>query len=391
MSSFIVESGRGPFDAPVKRRDSCRGRAAAALLATSVELDLSGYYKNLLTDSRTVIPAGDSYQLDLNRLRLELKGQLAQAVALDLEYDNEVLLGSYLDTQQFGLQKMLPSPHYWDLEHTYADSGSLYGRHELYRAFLTLTAGRTDMRIGRQRIGWGTGRFWSPLDILNPFSPIQIEREERIGVDAALIEYKVGALSRLGAVYAPQHDSRDSSGALIWHDNRFGMDYSIMAGRFGQERVVGADVATQLGNAGVHGELTQVRREDGTRYARALLGLDYAFVNTLTFGGELYYNGAGTSDRAAYDFASLFAGRIQNVGRRYAGAYASYELTPLLKWTNYFVANLSDQSTFFSPSLTYSLQSNLDLTLGVQWLQGRADTEYGRLNDTYYAQLQWFF
>ena len=63
----------------------------------------------------------------------------------------------------------------------------------------------------------------------------------------------------------------------------------------------------------------------------------------------------------------------------------------ILKWTNYFVANLGDESTFFSPGLTYSLQSNLDLTVGAQWLQGGADTEYGRLSDTYYAQFQWFF
>jgi hypothetical protein len=376
-------------------------KAAAALLVTTVassacaraetQLELSGYYKNLLTDSRTVIPSGDEYQLDLNRVRLEVKGRLAQPVALDLEYDNEIRLGSYLDTEQFQLQKMLQSPQYWDLEDTYLDSDSLFGRHRLYRAFVTLTAGQTDVRIGRQRIAWGTGRFWSPLDILNPFSPIQIEREERIGVDAALIEYKLGALSRIGAVYAPQGDSSYSSGALIWHDNRAGVDYSVVAGRFARERIVGADVATQLRNAGLHAEVTQARRENGSHYARALIGLDYAFVSTLSLGGELYYNGAGTTDRAAYDFASLFAGRIQSVGRRYAGAYASYEVTPLLKWTNYFVANLSDESTFFSPSLTYSLQSNLDLTFGTQWLQGGDDTEYGRLSDTYYAQFQWFF
>lgn len=376
-------------------------RRAAALLAAAIagstsahaqsQLDFSGYYKNLLRDSRTVIPAGDAYWLDLNRLRLELKGQVAQWVALDLQYDNEILLGSYLDTDQFALQKAQRSPQYWDLEDTYADSGSLYGVQRLYRASVTLTTGGTDLRIGRQRIAWGTGRFWSPLDILNPFSPIQTEREERIGVDAALIEHKVGALSRVGAVYASQHDSDDSSAAFMWHDNRGGVDYSIVAGRFARERVVGADVATQFGNAGVHGELIAARRENASHYARALVGIDYAFANSLTLGGELYYNGAGAADSSEYDFAALFAGRIQNVGQRYAGAYASYELTPLLKSMNYFVANLGDESTFFSPSLTYSLQGNVDLTLGVQWLQGRAGTEYGRLNDTYYAQFQWFF
>jgi len=354
-------------------------------------LKLSGYYKNLLVDSRTVFPAGERYTLDLNRLRLELKGDLAEHVALDVQYDNEILLGSYLHTGQFALQKDQPPDQYWNAEANYAEAGSYYGRHRLYRASVTLSSGNTDVRLGRQRIAWGTGRFWSPLDILNPFSAIQLEREERIGVDAVLVERKFGALSRLSAVYAPQHADGDPSAALRWHDNRAGIDYSFVAGRFLRDRVAGADLATQLGDAGLRAELTGARREDGSSYRRALFGLDYAFRNTLTLSGELYYNGAGASERSAYDFASLFAGRIQSVGRRYFGGYAGYEITPLLKWTNYLVVNLDDRSRYFSPSLIYSLRTNVDVTVGAQLFRGAQGSEYARLDDVYYAHMQWFF
>ena len=354
-------------------------------------LKLAGYYKNLLVGSRTVFPAGQQYTLDLNRLRLELKGDLTPGAKLDLQYDNEILLGSYLDTAQFGLQKDQPPPQYWNLDRNYAETGSYYGRHRLYRGSVTLAAGDTDVRIGRQRIAWGTGRFWSPLDILNPFSAVQLEREERVGVDSVLIERKFGALSRLSAVFAPQHAAGDSSAALRWHGNRAGIDYSFVAGRFLRDWVAGADIATQLGDAGLRAELTAARREDGSSYRRALVGLDYAFRNTLTLSGELYYNGAGASDLSSYDFASLLAGRIQNVGRRYFGAYASYEITPLLKWVNYLVVNLADRSRYLAPSLTYSVRTNLDLTFGVQWFLGNVGSEYGRFNHVYYTQLQWFF
>ena len=362
---------------------------AAALPETG--LKLSGYYKNLLVGSTTVAPTGQRYNLDLNRLRLELKGNLAEGAALDLQYDNEILLGSYLHTAQFALQKDQPSPQYWNLESNYSEAGSYYARHRLYRASVTLASGDTDVRIGRQRIAWGTGRFWSPLDILNPFNPIQLEREERLGVDAVLVERKLGALSRLSAAYAPQHVSRASSAALLWHDNAAGVDYSIVAARFLRENVVGADVATQLGDAGLRAELTRARREDGTDYHRALLGLDYAFPNTLTLSGEFYHNGAGAADRSSYDFASLLAGRIQNVGRRYLGTYASYEITPLLKLANYLVVNLADHSRYFSPSLTYSIKTNFDWSVGVQLFRGSNGSEYGRFKDVYYTQLQWFF
>jgi hypothetical protein len=119
--------------------------------------------------------------------------------------------------------------------------------------------------------------------------------------------------------------------------------------------------------------------------------MDYAFPNTLILTGELYYNGAGATDPAAYDFASLFAGRIQNVGRRYFGGYASYEITPLVKSVNYLVVNLADHSRYFSPTVVISLKQNLDLTLGIQLFRGSPGSEYARFNDVYYMQIQWFF
>ncbi len=365
--------------------------SAGVLAEPETGLNLSGYVKTLFIGSRTVFPVEQRYALDLNRLRLEFKGNLAAGVAIDLQYDNEILLGNYLRTAQFGLQKDQPKPQYWDLDGTYAEGGSYYGRHRLYRASVTLAAGETDVRLGRQRIAWGTGRFWSPLDILNPLSAIQLEREERIGVDAVLVERRFGALSRLSGVYAPSHAALDASTALRWHANRAGVDYSLVVARLVGEAVAGADIATQLGDAGLRAELTTARREDGSRYRRTLVGLDYAFPNTLTLSGELYYNGAGASDRSAYDFAALFAGRIQSVGRRYFGAYAGYEITPLLKWTNHLVVNLADRSRYFSPVLTYSLRTNVDLTVGAQLFSGPRGSEYALFHNTYYAQVQWYF
>jgi hypothetical protein len=327
----------------------------------------------------------------VNRLRLELKGNLSESATLDLQYDNEVLLGNYRRTAQFAAQKDQRPDQLWNLERNYGEGGSWYGRHRLYRGNVTLSSGDTDLRLGRQRIAWGTGRFWSPVDLLNPPNPVALEREERPGVDALLAERKLGPLSRVSAVYAPRHEDGASSAALNWHSNAAAVDYSLIGGRFRGEKVVGGDVATQWRSAGIRAELTHNVRDTGSSYRRAVLATDYAFANTLTLSGELYYNGAGTTDTAAYDFASLLGGRIQNVGRRYFGAYAGYEITPLVKWTNYLVLNLADRSRFYAPGVTFSLRTNVDFTIGAQFFGGSAGTEYARLNDLYYAQLQWFF
>ena len=133
--------------------------SAGVVAEPETGLKLSGYYKNLLTDSRSVFPAGQRYTLDLNRMRLQLKGDLAEGAGLDLQYDNETLLGNYLHTAQFGSQKDPQPPQYWHLDRNYAEAGSYYGRHRVYRGTITFAAGDTDVRMGRQRIAWGTGRF----------------------------------------------------------------------------------------------------------------------------------------------------------------------------------------------------------------------------------------
>ncbi|WP_175817026.1 hypothetical protein [Burkholderia diffusa] len=354
-------------------------------------LKFSGYYKNLLEDSETVAPSGQHYLLDINRVRLELKGNVTAHIAVDVEYDNELLLGSYLHTTQFAIQKEMETDQYLDLDGPYLKGHSYYGVQGLYRGFVTFSSGNTDVRVGRQRIAWGTGRFWSPLDLLNPLNPVAIERDERLGVDAVLAEQKLGPLSRVSAVYAPAHGGADSSVAVNWHSNAHGVDYSVIGGRFGNEQVAGVDIASQIGAAGVRGELTLNHATTGGTFQRALVGLDYAFANTLTLTGELYYNGAGTTNPADYDFASLFTGKIQSVARHYLGGYAGYEITPLLKFQGYVVLNLDDGSRFFSPVFTYSIKTNVDWAIGAQFFMGSPSSEYGHLHNVYYTQVQWFF
>lgn len=348
-----------------------------------------GYYKNLLTHSRTIYPAEENFTLDLNRLRIEAQGQLPDWLSYDIQYDNEVFLGSYLDTAQFQITKTLKPNTYWDLEDDYADRGSLYARHRLYRGYVTIKSSAADVFVGRQRIAWGTGRFWNPTDLFNPLNPIQLEREERTGVDAVLAERSFGPLTKLSAAYAPT-DSYSNS-AIRFSGNTTDTDFSVMTGRFQRDHVFGFDLAGHLGQSGIRAEATRTQPDLGNRYTRAVIGAEYAFQNTLTLSGEYYYNGAGAVNRLNYDFPHLLAGDIQNVARHYIGGYAKYEFTPLLRTENYVIVNLDDNSRFVAPALIYSVTSNLEWAVGVQLFHGDNGSEYGALHNVYYTQLQWFF
>lgn len=364
---------------------------AASADGMSESAGISGYYKNLMTRSRTVAGEDSRYWFDLNRLRLEMKGSWNDKLSYDVQYDNEVLLGSYLGTGQFQLQRALPTGQYWNLDNTYHDRGNALGRQRIYRGYLTLTDGATDVRLGRQRIAWGSGRFWSPLDVLNPIDPTALEREERRGVDALLVEHKLSSVSRVSAVYAPQHEHRDDGFALQWHGNRDSVDFSLMAMRFMGARVLGAELSGQAGGAGLRVELSRTMPAGGAPAARAVTGIDYAFENTLVLTGELYFNGAGARTKRDYDVTSLLSGRIQSLARHYAGIHVGYDFTPLLKLNTHLLSNLDDGSRFIAPSVSYAWQSNVEVSVGAQYAAGDVGSEFGRFRRLIYVQLQRFF
>jgi hypothetical protein len=362
---------------------------AAPSEAQTRSLELSGSLKSVFLRSRT--STGEDFALSLNRLRVEAKGDLAPGLALDLQYDNELLLGSFLDTAEFRALKNRAPVQYWRADANYIEPGDVYGRHRLYRAAVTLSRANVDLKLGRQRIAWGTGRFWSPLDILNPVAPLMLEREERIGVDAALLEAKLGPLARSSLVYAPASDRGSPSRAVQWHGNAAGVDASLLVGRLLGLDILGMDLASQIGEAGIRGEAARLRSRVGRDFNRLMVGADCAFANGLTLSAELYYNGAGSRDPAAYDLTGLRSGRLISPATRYAGLFTSYEITPLLKWMTYVVINADDRSHAVDSRLVWSIGSATDLTFGVQHFFGAASSEFDALPKAVQVQLQWFF
>ncbi len=357
------------------------------------EIELSGYYKNLFVNSRTLSLFGSqqSYNLDLNRLRLELKGSLAKETTFNVQYDNEVLLGNYLETNQFLTQQNRASDTFLDLNKTYADNKSVYARHGFYRAYLDARVMDADVRIGRQRIAWGTALFWSPVDIINPFTPTQIEREERVGVGAVVVDWDYNDLSRLSLVGAAHDKSVRNTTALRWRTNIARYDLGMTVGRFRNDTMAGFDFAGQLGPVGVRGEWTRTSSPVDGQYQRIVLGADYSFPNTLLFMVELYYNGQGKSNSLDYDFDRLLSGKIQSLARRYVGALVGYDISSLWKLENYYIKNLDDGSQFLYLRLIVSATDNTELSAGTQLYKGNSGSEYGALEDNVTLQVQWYF
>ena len=365
-------------------------KVAVSQVADDSAWKFSGYYLNLFTRSRTVVAPEEGFSLDLNRVRLKLEAKPIERIGIDLEYDNELLLGSYVQTPQFALTNARVETSF-DLQRQYARNGELIARHGLYRAWASWSGRSTDVRVGRQRIALGAGYFWSPMDLLNPIDPTKLERDYRTGADAVLVEQRLGALGRASAIYVPSARGMKPVGAGYLHGNVRGADYSVVIGTFRGDDVVGADFSGSAGGLGLRGEATATRSVTDKRYGRVLLGADYGFANSFTVTVEGYYNEQGATNEAGYDLSSLIAGRALNLGRWYGALATSYQLTPLLKAAAYVVVNAGDASMVVWPRLEWSARSNIDLVIGLQEFSGSRGSEYGRMHNLLHVEAKWFF
>jgi hypothetical protein len=368
--------------------------------ASAQAIELEGYYKNIFIHSETVIGGKTFYWWDVNRLRLDLS-QSYRNIEMNLVYDNEIQVGSYLDTSQFRLLADIDDPRYWDLQGTTLDRGDVYGSQELYRGTLKVAWDQLDMRVGRQQINWAVAAIWNPMDRFNPLNPLTLERDERQGVDALLLDLYVDDLSRLSIAYAPQHQSSKDSGAVRYKSNIGMFDWSVMLGEFVDEKKLGIGASGQVGLIGVRSELVYSAANDADsndvmpqeQYVEWVFGADYTTHNGFTFMVEGYFNGDGESDPARYDFNAVVAGEKLGVGRRYLGVRVAKDVTPLLAAEIYAIQNVDDQSYFIFPSITYSLADfdSLYLGVGAQLFEGGSGDEYDFYNNLYFAEMKVYF
>ena len=57
----------------------------------------------------------------------------------------------------------------------------------------------------------------------------------------------------------------------------------------------------------------------------------------------------------------------------------------------YSIVNLNDRSSLLGPAVTYSLAENLELAASAYFFRGSDRSEYGLLQHTYFAFLQFYF
>lgn len=408
---------------------------AGPLFANSLEF--TGYWKSFLaaTDVR------DSYRRlglwdrdflwdDVERVRLKLEGKPTETIAWGAHYEaalrwgDTVKLQKRMEEQDVGdvFGSVAERRRFMDLEDEICDDEAETTTHGLDRLWLRLEPDPSlQLTIGRQAVSWGSGLIWSPVDLFAAFSPTEIDREEKLGIDVVrlvLLPHPNLSLDIIGEpLDLEEHwtaigDDSALAARLGTHLGEY--DLHLCGGAVQSDLVLGGDFSGYLGDAGFHGEALRTWvDESGQRdYFRGLLGIDYAFAVAWNpyVAVEYFYNGLGEDDpddyaarRAETSVQRVFArGIAYNVGRDYLGGTFRIQPNALLTVQATTLANLHDGSFRESATLAWSATENFDLIVGTDvglgpatgefagWVDEDAGVTVG-LPDLYYFYAKFYF
>lgn len=282
-----------------------------------------------------------------------------------------------------------------DLTETIDENDNHILYHRLDRLSLTFLPKWGNVCMGRQAVTWGNGLLFNPMDLFNPFSPADIERDYKVGDDMVSTQFSVSTVGDLQFLYVPRRDP--ITGDVEWdqsslagklHFARSTTEFDLMVAEHYKDVVVGFGSTGYAGDAAwrLDGTWTFLDEDRGTDgYLSLVANVDYSWVWwEKNFYGflEFYFNGLchdqyteAYTDRDISE--RLERGELYTLGRTYLTGHIRVELHPLFNVYLTVINNLADPSGALQPRAVWDIAEDVQITLGGNKYYGQRDTEYG--------------
>ena len=333
---------------------------------------LSGYIKDL-----QILSFGNNLEditndnLIHNRLNLKLYPSSHYTVALEIR--NRIFTGETVDAIPHYADLVGSDEGFFNLSWSIIDQPSLAFVSQIDRAWIDWSDDNWEIRIGRQRINWGTNLYWNSNDLFNAYSLVDFDYEERAGSDALRIQRHFNDYSTLDFAIKPGRNKNDWIGALRYGFNKWEYDFQVIIGKLNSDYTIGTGWAGNLGDAGFKGEITYFIPDrnalDDRKILSASMSIDYIFGNQLFLTGGFLFNSGGESSPLPVPLnlflvpvsaKSLMPSKYNTI------VSISFPLTPLAGFAFNTVYSPGVNSLLLMPSVNWSIANNWEIALFAQ-------------------------
>ncbi len=322
--------------------------------------------------------------LGFARLRLDAQYESPAGITGEIAYDNRLSLNTAASfASSSALPSSAPAPfRIRQLGGNVLSRGRTLDYHELDRASLAYAKDRLKLAAGRQAIGWGRGVLFSAVDVFAPFTPLEIDREWRRGVDGLTADFELSKSSSVGLVSAwgPSWGESALGGRLRGFVGQ--ADAELLVAKRAEDQMYALTASAAAGGAELHAEAAlfhtpgDVPGDDfaGNRdlVAKAVLGASNNFLvgSGLKATLEYHYSGFGAARPAGLPallanpafVRRVVRGDTQILGRQAAALLGDYTLSQEWETSVELLQSLVDPSGVVVASGVWSLAENATLS-----------------------------
>jgi len=335
------------------------------------KVDIYGYLEPQLM---AIVLKGNLYQLNSNKLRVDLQSFLADRVSFGANFD----LINYSGKTEWNHLDYLPD----SITRTVLEEKSSYDFSYndsifLDNAYLKLSFKYLDLTIGKQQISLGTGYTWNPTDLFNTkdmFDPTY----EQPGHNAIRLDITLGNKYGLVVIYAPEDNWKKSGKLLRFKGKVSHFDYSLItiekewtftdffdfSALTQKRKLLGGDFSGEVLGLGVWGEMAYNHMEKTKNFWELVLGTDYTLRSATYLMFEYYRNTLGKTNYRKYDlndWMQYVAAEKKALSQNQIYIFVNHPLTDLINLGCSIISSIDDGSLVVVPTLNYNIFEDVEL------------------------------
>ena len=365
-------------------------------LAAQEKIDLFGYYEATYMGAKV---KSSYYQLFTNKLRVDLKGQIADNITFAANINFLTYHGKKnWDVLEFLSDDIVSTiPEEMRILYVIPFENDIV----LDNAFVKFSFNPFDLTVGKQQVSLGTGYVWNPTDIFNIKDPLDPTYEQP-GHNALRVDVPLGSSHAVSALYSPEENWRRSTKLLQFKGHIAHFDYHLIGvirdwaftdfTEFNPEsmsfattpekrQMLGASTAGELIGLGIWAEYAYNWMEVSEDFTELVVGTDYTFDFQTYVMVEYYHNTLGKADYREYDindWMRYYAAEQKAISRDQVYVFAQHPVTDLLSLGLINITSFSDGSLAFVPTLYYSLSDDVEIYAYLNFNFGKEGTAYSK-------------
>ncbi|MDJ0842580.1 MAG: hypothetical protein QNK37_39135 [Acidobacteriota bacterium] len=322
----------------------------------------------------------------LGRLRLNMNGELGAGWSWEGAYELDGFYNENIGRVPTSLIDRGVFPRKDDLKRVIHRGNDALGIQNLDRLSVRWERGRGTLTLGRQAVGHGNGRFFTPSDMFAPLSGTTLNAQYKSGIDGVRYGQGFGDDGEWALMAFFPEEGKALVLAQIAGVIRQ-VDLSFLVGDSYGEPTLAWDIAGTWQGAALYSEGIWRKGDNRDDPLRAMLGYNRRFGTKWDVTVEVRLSNIETDSPFQLQLLpEVRRGEMVWLSQNHIGASLDVELTALMRFNAAVLWESDNESAWYQAGLFWDATERATFSCGLRTTSGGPLTEFGIYGDTAFAE-----